>query len=474
MALERLSGLDSAFLAAERPGNPLHVMGLLILDPTTVPGGYRFAAFREFVAQRLPVLKPLRRRLLEVPGGLARPFWIDEPAIDLDLHLRRAAVPSPGGPREVAEMAAQMLERPLDRSRPLWEMELVEGLEGGRIALLAKLHHAMMDGLAGMKLMASLFSPTPDVEAPPPIRRRAPGPVPSRLRLLAGAVPWLARQPWRASRASARTARSLLRRALLGRGEPEVPALEVARSWLNVQITPQRAVAYKSLALADLRAVGEPLGASVTDVLLALVSGALRRYLAARGVLPTAPLVAAVPVAVRGKDDERANAVTSVSVSLASDLTDPAARLLQIRDAMAAGKRTRGSSVGEDLAAWAAVPPPLVFSLLSEAYLDLHLAERIDPICNLVVSSVPGPPQPLHLAGARLVGIHPLGPIYSGVSLNVTAIGCADSLDIGLVACRGRMPDLWDLADAIPMALDELTDAVFADSPAARVVTLRR
>ncbi len=474
MALERLSGLDSAFLAAERPGNPLHVMGLLILDPTTVPGGYRFEAFREFVAQRLPLLAPLRRRLVEVPGGLAHPYWIDEPAIDLDLHLRRAAVPSPGGPHELAQMAARMMERPLDRSRPLWEMELVEGLAGGRIALLAKIHHAMMDGLAGMKLMASLFSETSALEAPRSIAPRAPDQVPSRLRLLADAVPWLARQPWRATRASARTARSLLRRALSARGQPAAPALEVARSWLNVQITPQRAVAYTSLALADLRAVGEPFGATITDVLLALVSGALRRYLAARGVVPSAPLVAAVPIAVRGQRDERANAVTSTSVSLADDLPDPAARLLQIRDAMAAGKRTRGSSVGEDLAAWANVPPPFVFSLLSDAYLDLHLAERMDPICNLVVSSVPGPPQALHLAGARLVGIHPLGPIYSGVALNVTAIGCADSLDIGLVACRGRMPDLWDLADAIPLALDELAAAVFASSARARVVTPRR
>jgi WS/DGAT/MGAT family acyltransferase len=327
----------------------------------------------------------------------------------------------------------------------------------------------MMDGLAGMKLMASLFSPTPDVEPPPATARRASGRLPSRFALLAGAVPWLARQPWRAARAGARSARSLLHRTQLGRGEPEVPAPVVSRSWLNVEITPQRAVAYTSLALAELRAVGEPFGASVTDVLLALVAGALRRYLAARGVEPEAPLVAGVPVAMRGKGDERANAVTSTFVSLATDLADPVARLLRIRDAMAARKRARGRSLGEDLAAWADVPPPLVFSWLSEAYLDLHLAERIDPLCNLVVSSVPGPQQPLHLAGARLVGIHPLGPIYSGIALNVTAIGHADRLDIGLVACRGRMPDLWDLADAIPLALGDLADTAGADVAVARV-----
>jgi WS/DGAT/MGAT family acyltransferase len=210
-----------------------------------------------------------------------------------------------------------------------------------------------------------------------------------------------------------------------------------------------------------MRDVGEPVGATVNDVLLAVIAGALHRYLEERGVLPPEPLVAAVPLTIRtDEDDERSNAVTSVSVSLATDERDPSARLRLIRDAMTARKRRRGHTTGEQLMAWADVPPPFVFSLATRSYVDLGLAQRIDPICNLVVSSVPAPPASLYLGGARLLGIYPLGPIYSGMLLNITAIGCGADLHFGIVGCRKRMPDLWCLADAIPGALAELSESL--------------
>lgn len=462
MTLRRLSGLDTAFLAAERPGNPLHMMGVLILDPSEAPGGYSFETFRDLFSDRLHALKPLRRRLLEVPGRLAFPFWLEDADVDLDLHLRRAAVPAPGGPHEIAAMAAEMLERPLDRDRPLWEMVLVEGVEGGRLALLAKLHHAMMDGLAGVKMMASLLAPTPELLPPPPhSSKREPGRVPGGPELLLRSIPWLLGEPRRVANAASRSARSSWTRAWTSDREPHTPELHVPRSWLNAPITAHRAVGYQSLPLADVKKLAHAAGATVNDVVLTVVAGTLRRYLGARDVLPDEPLVAGVPMAVRGEqDDERANAVTSVSVSLATDLADPADRLRAIRAAMAGRKRTRGSTLGEDLAAWAEVPSPFVFSLISEAYVDLHIAERMDPICNLIVSDVPGPPEPLYLFGSRVEAIYPLGPIYSGLSLNVTALSCCDSIDFGFVACRGRMPDLWDLVDGLPAALDELAKAL--------------
>jgi diacylglycerol O-acyltransferase len=190
-----------------------------------------------------------------------------------------------------------------------------------------------------------------------------------------------------------------------------------------------------------------------------VVAGALRSYLEPRGLLPGEPLVAGVPLALRDEADERANAITSVAVSLATDVADPIARLVAIRDAMTVQKRRRHRTLGEDLAAWADVPPPVVFSWLARAYVDLDLEARMDPIVNLIVSSVPGPPRALYLAGARLAGIHPLGPIFSGMALNVTAIGCGDAVDVGLVACRKRLPDLWELARALPDALRELRPA---------------
>ena len=468
MTRGRLTGLDTAFLAAERPSQPLHMMGLLILDPTTVPGGYGFERFRDFLAQQMPVLPPLRRRLVEVPLGLARPWWIEESEIDIDAHVRRAAVPSPGGPREVAEMAAEMMERPLDRSRPLWEMVLVEGLEGGRLALLAKIHHATMDGLAGVKLMAALFGSTPEIGPPPAATHGETEPMPGRIELVARAVPWLWRQPLRAARAGFDTARSALRNARSGEPAPEAPELRAPRSFFNVAISPHRIAATTSLPLAEIRSVGRAADATINDVLLAVVAGALRSYLEPRGELPPEPLVAGVPIAVRDEGDERANAVANVNVSLATDLDDPSERLRALRDAMRLQKKRRGSTLGEDINVWLDVPPPLVFSLLARGVIESGLLHRMDPFWNLLVSSVPGPPESLYLAGARLVGIHPLGPIFDGLALNVTAVGCGGNLDFGLVACRRRMPDLWDLADAIPEALDELVRQKGVEVPSQR------
>ncbi len=458
MSLRRLSGLDSAFLTAERPGNPLHMMGVVILDPSTVLGGYSFEKLRTSFADQLPAIKPFRRRLVEVPGGLARPFWSDVGDIELDYHLRRVAVPSPGGMRELAEMARAMMERPLDRRFPLWEVQVAEGLEGGRIALLAKLSHAMMDGMAGMAMLSNLVTPTPELP-PVPHKVLVADEVPGPIELVAEAVPWLAGQPLRAARAGVDTVKYLasgLRRGNKKSHDDERPELEVERTWLNASLSPFREIAFCSLSLDELRSVGHAHGATINDALLAAVGGAVRRYALARNELPEHPLVASVPIALREEDDERANAVTAVSVSLATDLDDPVERLETIRSATTVRKKEKGATLGESLAAWVDVPPPFVFSLVADAYLDLDLATRMTPVCNLVVSSIPGPRGDLYLGGARLDAIYPIGPIFSGMALNVTAIGCGDQLDIGLVACRRAVPDLWELADALPESLAEL------------------
>lgn len=460
MSLRRLSGLDTAFLAAERPGNPLHMMGVVVLDPSTMPGGYSFAGVRQFFADRLPVLTPLRRRLVEVPGGLARPFWSEVGEVELDYHFRRVAAPQPGGMVELAEMARAMMERPLDRRFPLWEIQLVEGLEGGRIALLAKLSHAMMDGMAGIALLSHLVTDSPTL---PPVHHKAlaTDEVPGPLGLVAEAVPWLARQPLRAARAGADTVRYLAagRRRDAKRREATTAGPEVPRTWLNAALSPYRDVAFCSLRLADLKAVGHALDGTLNDVLLTIVGGALREYALDRGELPELPMVASVPIALRAEADDRANAVTAASVGLATDLDDPIARFEAIRAATSVRKKERGASLGESLAAWVDVPPPLVFSLVADAYLELDLAHRMTPICNLVVSSVPGPPGDLHLAGARLERLYPLGPIITGMALNVTAISAGDALHVGLVGCRKVVPGLSELADALPRALADLADA---------------
>jgi WS/DGAT/MGAT family acyltransferase len=483
MTLRRLSGLDTAFLVAERPGKYLHVMAILILDPDTVPGGYSFEGFRKFVMDQLPLVPPLRRRLLEVPFALARPVWAEDPDFQIDHHLRRAAVPKPGTLRELCEMAAEIEERPLDRGRPLWEMVVVEGLRDGHIAVLAKLHHSMMDGMAGLRYMASLFTRDPDLPEPACVDAKPPDPLPGALDLLSAALPSIAGRPLQAARAGAHTARLLAAdawRRVTDRSasdEADAPP-RVERSPLNGPISPYRTIACAPLPLARIRAVARAGTATINDVILAVVAGALRSFLERRGSPPPAPLVAAVPVSTHAEGDDVANAISLFRVGLATDEEDPQARLEAIRDATQHAKgrgRSKGTGSGGlagNIMEWSDVPAPLFFSLATQLYSEI--ANRLPPLCNLVVSSVPGPPVPLHLGGARLIGLYPLGPIYEGMALNVTALTCQDSVDVGLVACRRALPDLPELESALEAALDDLEASLLPGPGAAQSIASER
>jgi WS/DGAT/MGAT family acyltransferase len=470
--LKRLSGLDTVFLAGESPGNWLHIMAILLLDPSTVPGGYAFARFRDDLAARLRTLPPMRRRLLEVPMGLANPVWIDDPDVDFERHIRRAAVPEPGGPEEIGRLAADMLERPLDRRRPLWEMLVVEGVAEGRIAVIAKLHHAMMDGVAGMQHMASLLTREPD--APPPEDRPLPPtpPAPDGLTLLRRALPRIITRPLRIARATASTLATFLSHEQDTSPHAEdTPSVEVHRTWLNAHTTPERSVAYGALSLDAARDAAHAMSATVNDVVLAAVGGALRRELSDRGVLPAHPLVAAVPVSTHAAGDDLANAMSVMFVGLGTDVADAGERLRAVRDATCRAKHARAPrhGAGDTLRAWAEVPRPLEISLLARLTIRSGLMLRVPPLCNLVVSNVPGPPVALHLGGARLVGIHPLGPIFDGIGLNVTVLSHDDrSLDFGIVALGSLIRDPWPLAEALRQSFDEVVSSAGARSPGVR------
>jgi len=463
MALNRLTGLDAIFLAAETTECPLHVMAILLLDPSTVPGGYSFETMREFIAGRLPMLGPLRRRIVEVPFGLDQPGWVEERDIDLEYHVRRAALPSPGGPRELAKMTSEVMERHLDRSRPMWEMVLVEGLADGNIGVIAKLHHALMDGFSGVKMMASLVSDTPEYEEmhsePPPMQ----DPVPGGLELMARSLPSFATRTLAAARTAVQVADAQLRSLLDASPEDPPEADEgngVPLTILNQRITASRSTAYASLPLAELKAVKRHFGCTLNDVLLASVSSAVRAHLIERDALPDAPLYAGAPVSTHAADDDAANSYTNMFVSLATDVADPVECLRVIHAGTRRTKERRASAGSGAFKELMDVPAPFVFSLIADAYTRYNLWESVEPMCNLVVSNVPGPQDTLYLGGARLAGLYPLGPIFEGMALNVTAISCGDALGVGLVGCRDWLPDLWDLSDGIRTGLQELLDRI--------------
>ena len=480
--MERLSGMDATFLYVENPSHLMHVSMVTVLDVSQMPGGYSFAKVRDLVASRLPGIAIFRRRLVPVPFNLGHPVWVDDPGFDLDYHLRRVAVPSPGSLRELTEVAADFVGRPLDRARPLWEMQIVEGLADDKVGLLAKVHHSMVDGVAGAEILVHLFDleanpATPAVDPTPP----APGErVPTDVEMVTHALWSAARRPLRLARLIPDTIRSVtglmdIRRNSTG---PHMPSpFSAPRTPFNAAITPHRSVALVRLSLDDVKAAKRAFGCTVNDVVLALCGGALRTYLDRLGELPETPLIAVVPISVRGEAaTEGSNAVSAMFTTLATDVADPAARIEAIHETTK-GAKEEHKAIGADLLTdWAEFAGPRIFSQASRLYSSMKLADRHRPIHNVVVSNVPGPQFPLYLAGARLQMLCPLGPVMEGAGLNITVLSYLDSIDVGLIACKELIPDLWDLARAFEESMDELTGAAkaVAAPPAPKVKNARK
>lgn len=453
--MERLSALDAAFLSIETPTMHMHVMAVSVLDPSSVEGGVSADTLRRLIEARLDRIPPFRRRLVNVPFGVHRPLWVEDPTFDLDEHVRPAALPAPGGPRELARFVGDVASHPLDRTRPLWEMWVVEGLARGEVAIVAKVHHAALDGASGVEVLTQLvdLEPVP-VSEPQVLHPWYPDRVPSELEMLTGALLSLARQPavvLRAARQVVAGAVRLGRRLRRESMQAGVPFTAPRLPW-NAPLTPHRVVAFVSVPLAEVRAVKEATATTVNDVVLAVVAGALRRYLADRAEVPDSPLVAAVPVSVRREGDRSAagNRVSVLFTRLPVHVAEPAARLEAVRTVSRGAKQVHEDIGPDTLEQLAAATAPAVMARGARLYAQLRLAERVRPVINLVVSNVPGPQFPLYLAGGRLVRLYPMGPVLDGAGLNVTVISYCGRVDVGLMACRETVPDLWQLADAVP------------------------
>jgi WS/DGAT/MGAT family acyltransferase len=452
----------------------MHVSMAAVFDPSTVPGGYSFDKLRSLVSSRLVLAPIFRRRLVEVPFRLGHPYWVDDPTFDLDYHMRRAALPSPGGMDELARLVGDICSRQLDRSKPLWEMHIVEGLRGGQIALVTKIHHCTIDGVSGAELLTQLFDIEPDTTprqpvAEPPTTER----LPSDVHLIAQALLARLSRPVDITRLAWRTGRAVLDvRRVRQSGGTERAALPLTtpRTSLNGSVTPHRRVAFSSISLDDAKRIKRACGTTVNDVVLAVCAGALRRYLLDGDELPGDALVATVPVSVAPRVGIRpgANKVSAMFVPIPSQIEDPLKRLLTIRDATKGAKKEHHALGADVLLNWAEHATPNVFSTAARAYTRLKLAERHRPIHSLVISNVPGPDFPLYLAGAELVAGFPLGPVMDGAGLNITVMSYRGVLNWGLMACAETVPRVAALASYIPEALDELLRA--ADlAPAAPV-----
>ena len=473
--MERLSGLDASFLYLESPNNHMHVAATMTFDPSTVEGGYSFEKVRDLVQRRLHLIPQFTRRLATVPFNLHHPVWVEDPDFDLDYHLRRIAVPAPGSYHELADLAGDIAGRPLDRNRPLWEIYVVEGLEHGHIGTIAKMHHSTIDGVSGANLMVYLFdleaNPSEEPEAP----EREPEHMPSDAELLAYAVRSRLGRPRQVASVIPKAATAVLNvvreRRSTATVNPPAP-LTAPRTSFNGAITPHRKVAYAIASLSDVKAIKNAFGTTVNDVVLAIVGGGLRRYLERTTQIPEKSLIATVPISIRPPEGEEdtsigANKVSAMFTSLATHVPDPVDRLRTIHE-VTKGAKEEHNAVGADmLQSLTEFAAPRLFGLAMRFYSGTKLADRGPVIHNLVISNVPGPPFPLYFAGAKMVSLFPMGPVFEGAGLNITVISYMDDIDIGLMVCRESVPDVWDMAADIEESLAELKKAADAASDGA-------
>jgi WS/DGAT/MGAT family acyltransferase len=460
--MDRLSGLDASFLYFETSTMLLHVCGLLVLDQSSMDEEYSFLALRETLRQRVGENPNFRRKLHSPVLNLDHPVWVDDDEFDIEQHVRRATVPAPGGREELAALCGDLAGQPLDRRRPLWEMWVLEGLADGSLAVMTKMHHATVDGVSGANLVSELCSLEPGAEPiGAALPKPEPAPRPSDVRIVVDGALRLARRPVKLARLLPGTVGVLpnwIDRARNGRAMPA--PFTAPRTSFNGTITGHRAVAFAQLDLAEVKEVKNAFGCTVNDVVLTMCSGALRKYLADRDELPSSSLVAMVPVSVHGKTTAPGtNKVSGMFAALASDVADPVERLARIAEQNRVAKEHHKTLSASLLQDWAQFAAPNTFAMAVRVYSRLRLAERHPVIHNLVISNVPGPPMPIYFMGARITGFYPLGPIFHGAGLNITVISNDGQLDVGLIACRELVPDVWDLADDLPVALAELLAA---------------
>lgn len=465
--MEQLAGLDAAFLFCETPATHLHVCGLLVLDPSTMPAGYSYEQIRSVLSERLPKIPSVRQKLATTPFNLSRPFWIDDPDLDLDRHLHRVVLDPPGDDRSLSTVIGDIAGKPLLRDRPLWELWVIEGLEGGHVAILVKMHHSTIDGVSGASMMGHLLDlePVPPARTPSSETWSAHAP-PSPLELFGRSLAKRLAEPADLVRlvpsTAFRIATMLWRLGPLGKNAGPTPAPFTApRTLFNATITARRSVAFTDVPLGDIKKVKDAFGVTVNDVVTAVVGGALRHYLEDRGELPDRSLIAAAPVSVHEQMTDRGG-MTKLSVmfsSLATDEKDPVERLHIISLANTRAKEINNMVGADTLMRWAEHFWLNSFALGARLYSTLHLADHHRVVHNLILSNVPGPPVPLYMAGARLVGLYPLGPITDGAGLNVTVLSEEDRVGFGIITCPDLLPQVWDLADEIPGALRELLDA---------------
>jgi diacylglycerol O-acyltransferase / wax synthase len=475
--MQQLTGLDAAFLALETANATGHVGGVCILDPRDAPEPLTLARLTDVLGERLPLVPVLRRKLQNVPLGLDQPYWVDDPDFDIEYHIRELALPRPGSDAQLNEQVARLHARPLDRSRPLWEIYLITGLARRRAAVYTKIHHAAIDGVSGAELLTVLLDLTPEGREPPPAAPFRPARPPGPAELAGLAALAAARLAWRPVQ-TVRLTNQLIRvlptlaptvstfvGGLFGlnQGDGGVianPAGRAPATPFNGPITQHRRVAFRSVDLGRVKQVKNAFGVSVNDVVMAMCAGALRRWLTDHDALPQAPLVAMIPVSVRDPASRGAlgNKVSAMLATLPTATAQPERRLEIVHAATEIAKAQQAAIPQGLVDQISDFAPPALTARATRVVFATGLLHRLPPF-NLCISNVPGPNVPVYLCGARLLAHYPVSVITDGQGLNVTVVGYLGQLHFGLVCCRELVPDVDALAGYLVDELDLLAEA---------------
>ncbi|MFK7897073.1 MAG: wax ester/triacylglycerol synthase family O-acyltransferase [Myxococcota bacterium] len=469
--MEQLSGLDATFLNVETAHAPTHISGLAVYDQSTAPGGkVTFKGILANIESRLHMARCFRQKIVRVPFGFDHPYWIEDAEFDLEFHVRHIALPSPGDWRQLCIQVARLHARPLDLNKPLWEMYVIEGLdevEGmppGSFAILTKIHHAAIDGVSGVEITAALHDLEVEGAAPEPEDEWVAESDPTILELALRSTVNNIRQPFRFARILSEAAPPAIR-AMMAPPEDDFgddAPLEVPRTRFNGKVTPHRVFHAKTFSLSDVKQIRKRVeGTTVNDVMLAVCSGALRKYLEAHHELPLDPLSAFAPISTRteGQKGSAGNQVSGMFVRLHTDEGDPIRRLEKVYKTTTDSKELTAAVGARSMTDVTQTMPGALAGLSGRLIARTGLMSRMRPVANTVISNIPGPQVPLYFTGAKMVGSYGLGLPMEGIGLFHAVTSYNGVISVCVTGCRNQMPDPDFYAQCIEDSFRELREA---------------
>ena len=467
--MKQLSGLDASFLYLESANTPMHLGGVYLFSQESPDKPFSYSAFREYVNERLHLTPVFRRRLVEQPLNLGYPWWVEDPDFALDYHLNYVSAPRPGDWDALMELSARILSRPLDRNRPLWRLVVVDGLDGieeipkGSFALISLVHHAAIDGISGAEIMGALFDNTEEPRnVPPPLKPWKGERIPSGPELIARSTGNALMTPFKLVKFMAMNSLIALDSAaevIKHRIAPPPLPFSAPRVHFNARVGARRIFRGMDVNLEDVKSIKNNADVKVNDVMLAICAGGLRHYLIERNELPHQSLAALVPVSIHKPGEAGSgNHITGMPVALGTDIADSTTRLEAIHESANASKVYIRSISASDLMEF--VPSQLA-ALAGRLYTRMHVDDFLEhPPFNLVITNIPGPPEPLFLNGARLLHTYGMAPLIDGLGLLIVIFSQAGNVSIGAIADRQLMPDLDVLMEGMKIAWEELLSGV--------------